>query len=403
MGVFRGLMILAARLFSRRILPCRGLATKKGIPWDEWSSSQQSKQPNSEPTANSTDRKGENTSAAPTANSAAAHVKIPRPSPVQTTTTDDVSSPAPKQPVSTPTPQDQHAVFVDGFALIYRSYYATPSMLNSAGEPVNALNVFCKTLFKLMKRFDSATHFAVMLDCGASEHRTAIYPGYKGHRKPTPDDLKSQLPLIEKLLEVSGIPALKCKGWEADDLIATYTAAATAQEAKVTIITGDKDLCQVVNSNVQIFNPYQKGSNGTKGAYQDVQYVKEQFGVPPEQVVHAQALAGDAADAVPGVKGIGPKTAGKLIAQFGTVEATLSAAQDEDKSIAPKLRQKLLDDAEMARLSFELVQLRTDFPLEVPYENLRCDQRSHRWREDTISWLSYKGLWGIVKSKQNYF
>ena len=289
------MMILApARLFSRRILPCRGLATKKGILWDEWSQSQQSKQPNSEPTANTTDWKGQN--------SAAAHVKIPRPSPVQVavpaaphvpsslmlvqaTTTDDVSSPAPKQPVSTPaTPQDQHAVFVDGFALIYRSYYATPSMINSAGEPVNALNGFCRTLFNLMKLFDSATHFAVMLDCGASEHRTAIFPGYKGHRKPTPDDLKSQLPEIEKLLEVIGIPALKCKGWEADDLIATYTAAATAQEAKVTIITGDKDLCQAVNSNVQIYNPYQKGSNGKKGAYQDEQYVKEQFGVPPEQV-----------------------------------------------------------------------------------------------------------------------
>eukprot|EP00656_Telonema_subtile_P006582 TRINITY_DN13045_c0_g1_i1.p1 TRINITY_DN13045_c0_g1~~TRINITY_DN13045_c0_g1_i1.p1 ORF type:complete len:333 (-),score=59.55 TRINITY_DN13045_c0_g1_i1:229-1227(-) len=326
--------------------------------------------------------------------------------PVSPTVSEPHGATHPSTVSAQPSSSAQRALFVDGFPVIYRSYFATPKLINSAGHPVGAVSSFVRTLLRLQQKFSDVTHFGVMLDSSGPSFRSQVYPEYKGNRPGTPEDLRPQLTMIEQFLRVSGIPVIKAPGWEADDLLASYTAAALDQlpGSDITIVSTDKDIYQMVNSRVSVFNPYKKDpKTKTKGLFVDPEYVISEFGVPPAQVTDVQGLAGDSCDNVPGVKGVGMKTACKLVLRYGSLEGVLAAAAREDSDMTPRARNMLNVDAEMARMSLDLVTLRQDAPLTLPLEDLQCVRRSHRWKEDTISWLQANGLHGVVNTRDSYF
>ena len=190
---------------------------------------------------------------------------------------------------------------VDGSGYIFRAYFALPQNLtNPAGQPVGAVLGFCNMLNKLLADMD-ADYIAVIFDAAKDNFRNKIYSEYKAHRPPAPEDLVPQFPLFRTASEAFGVPALEVEGYEADDLIATYAKQAQEKGMSVTIIGSDKDLMQLVNDDVKLYDPI-------KQKYIDAQAVQDKFGVLPEKMIDLQALAGDSVDNVPGVPSIGPKT-----------------------------------------------------------------------------------------------
>ncbi|MEE8517106.1 MAG: DNA polymerase I [Alphaproteobacteria bacterium] len=245
-----------------------------------------------------------------------------------------------------------HLILVDGSGYIFRAYYALPPMNRSDGTPTNAVFGFCSMLMKLMEDID-ADHVAVIFDAGRKTFRNDIYPDYKANRSDPPEDLIPQFDLIREATRAFNLPCEDMAGFEADDLIATYARAAAAEGAEVTIMTSDKDLMQLVDGDITMIDPIR---NRPIGADE----VREKFGVGPDKVVDVQALAGDSTDNVPGVPGIGVKTAAELINHYGDLD-TLLARAGEIKQ--PKRRQNLIEFADQARLSRELVRLKDDVPV----------------------------------------
>lgn len=243
---------------------------------------------------------------------------------------------------------------VDGSAYIFRAYHALPPLTNPEGTPVGAVLGFTNMLVKLLNEMH-APYIAVIFDAARKNFRNDIYDLYKANRDDPPEDLIPQFGLIREATRAFGIEPLELEGFEADDLIATYTRQATEQGRKVTIVSSDKDLMQLVNDNVTMFDPM-------KGRMMGVDDVIEKFGVTPDKVTDVQALAGDSIDNVPGVPGIGIKTAAQLINEYGDLE-TLLARAGEIKQ--PKRREALVDHAEAARISKKLVSL--DAHVDVPY------------------------------------
>jgi DNA polymerase-1 len=258
-----------------------------------------------------------------------------------------------------------HLYLVDGSGYIFRAFHALPPLTRkSDGLPVGAVSGFCNMLFKLLqdtKAGERPTHLAVVFDTARTSFRNEIYPAYKANRPPPPDDLVPQFSLIRDATRAFGVAALELDGFEADDLIATYAARASAAGALVTIISSDKDLMQlVVDGHVELQDPVKSRSIRTAE-------VIEKFGVPPSKVVDVQALAGDSTDNVPGVPGIGVKTAAELINSHGDLE-TLLAHAGEIKQ--PKRRESLIENAEKARISKRLVKLDDNVPVPVPISEL---------------------------------
>ncbi|MDX1400614.1 MAG: DNA polymerase I [Kiloniellales bacterium] len=249
----------------------------------------------------------------------------------------------------------KHIYLVDGSGYIFRAFFALPPMTRADGTPVNAVFGFTKMLMKLVADSD-ADALAVIFDKGRTTFRNDIYPDYKAHRPEAPEELVPQFSLIREATEAYNLPAVEMEGYEADDLIATYAREARAFGAEVTIVSSDKDLMQLVDDGITMLDPMK---NRIVGHDQ----VVEKFGVGPEKVVDVQALAGDSTDNVPGVPGIGIKTAAQLINEYGSLE-TLLARADEIKQ--PKRREKLVENAELARVSKQLVTLRQDVPVAVP-------------------------------------
>src|SRR5262245_44881733 len=211
-----------------------------------------------------------------------------------------------------------------------------------------------------MEPEDKPTHLAVVFDKSEKTFRTDFYPQYKAHRPDIPEDLIPQFPLIREATKAFDIPCLEQAGFEADDIIATYCRQACEAQATATIVSSDKDLMQLVNDCVTMYDTMKDKRIG-------IPEVIEKFGVPPEKVIEAQALIGDSTDNVPGVPGIGPKTAAQLLAEFGDLETLLARAGEIKQE---KRRQTLIDNAEMARISRKLVTLDQNVPLEVPVEDL---------------------------------
>jgi len=249
-----------------------------------------------------------------------------------------------------------HLYLIDGSGFIFRAYHAIRPLSRADGTPVNAVYGFSSMLFKLMEDLagpDEPSHLAVIFDHARETFRSEIYPEYKAHRPPAPEDLVPQFPLVRAATEAFGVPAIDKEGFEADDIIATYARQASAKGWKVTIVSSDKDLMQLVDDNISMFDAMKNKRTDSDG-------VVEKFGVRPDRVVDVQALAGDSVDNVPGVPGIGIKTAAQLIDEYGDLDSLLARAGEIKQ---PKRRENLIEHADMARISRQLVTLRDDVEL----------------------------------------
>ncbi len=258
-----------------------------------------------------------------------------------------------------PVIKGSHVYLIDGSGYIFRAFHALPPLTRpSDGLPVGAVHGFCAMLWKLLresKTSEAPTHIAVIFDAGRETFRNKIYDKYKAQRPPPPEELVPQFPLIRDAVKAFNVAAIEQDGFEADDLIATYARDVVKAGGDVTIISSDKDLMQLIRPGVTMFD-------GMKAKRIGRDEVIEKFGVPPEKVIDVQSLAGDSVDNVPGVPGIGVKTAAELIHEYGDLD-TLLARAGEIKQ--PKRREKLIEFAEQARISRQLVTLKCDVPVEV--------------------------------------
>ncbi|PLX85316.1 MAG: DNA polymerase I [Desulfuromonas sp.] len=253
--------------------------------------------------------------------------------------------------------QPQRLYLIDGSSYIYRAYYAIRHLSNSKGFATNAVYGFTNMLLKVVREH-APDHLAVIFDAKGPTFRKEIYPEYKANRSAMPEDLVPQIPIIKKTVEAFNMPALELDGYEADDIIATLARRFEKEGMDVTVVTGDKDLMQIVSDKVRLLDTMKDVVSGPAE-------VAERFGGSPDKVVEVQALAGDSSDNVPGVPGIGEKTAVVLIKEYGDLE-TLLARVDEIKQ--PKRRENLIEFAEQARLSHRLVTLLDDVPIEADYD-----------------------------------
>ncbi len=287
----------------------------------------------------------------------------------------------------------QHLYLVDGSSYIFRAYHRLPPLTNPEGTPVGAVYGYTTMLWKLAEDLDKAegpTHLAVILDAASKSFRNEIYPEYKANRPPAPEDLVPQFPLIRDATRAFSLPCIEEVGLEADDLIASYARAAAAQGWDVTIVSSDKDLMQLVSKG--------DGSVGEidmldtmKNVRIKIPEVEEKFGVPPELVGDVLALMGDSVDNIPGIFGIGPKTATKLIQEHGSLTAALDAAEGMKTS---KLKERLIEhraDAEMSRV---LVELKQDAALPQPMEEFRLDGVP---REPLAAFLEKHGFSSLLR------
>ncbi len=249
---------------------------------------------------------------------------------------------------------------IDGNSYIYRAFYAIRGLSTSTGLPTNAVFGFANMLLKVIKD-KTPDLLAIVFDPKGPTRRHGEYKEYKAHRPPMPRDLIPQVPYIHKLVEAFRIPVFVIDGQEADDVIATLARDAESRGMDITIVTGDKDLLQLVGPRIQIYDTLKEKIYGPAD-------VEERFSVPPDRVVEIMGLMGDASDNIPGVPGIGEKTAKVLIEQYGTIDNLLAHARDITK---PKLKQSLVENADLARLSRELAILHADVPIMIDYDDLK--------------------------------
>jgi DNA polymerase-1 len=257
---------------------------------------------------------------------------------------------------------DSTLYLVDGSSYIYRAYYAIRHLSSPSGHPTNALYGFIQMLLKLLKDHDPH-HVAVVFDVGRVTFRTGLYPEYKANRAAMPDDLRAQVGPIRDVVRAFNIPALELAGYEADDIIGALAARHSAAGGRVVVVTGDKDLMQIVNDRVTLLDTMKGKSSG-------IAEVIERFGVGPELVPDILGLAGDSSDNIPGVPGIGEKTAIKLIQEFGSLDQLLDRAGE----VKGKIGEKLREFREQALLSRQLATIELNVPLEVTAEELQASE-----------------------------
>ena len=298
--------------------------------------------------------------------------------------TEMTEAPATEAPGSGTT---NHLYLVDGSSYIFRAYHRLPPLTNRHGMNVGAVYGYTTMLWKLadgLSKADGPTHMAVILDKSESTFRNEMYDQYKAHRPPPPEDLVPQFPLIRVATRAFSIPCIEEEGLEADDIIACYVTAATKAGWRVTIVSSDKDLMQLIDEDAGV-DMLDTMNDRRIGREQ----VLEKFGVPPEKVGDVLALMGDSVDNVPGVPGIGPKTASQLIQAFGDLETVLASTHEISK---PKLKQNLIDYADDARLSRELVRLVCDAPLPEPLEGLALKNIPKEPLEEFLADQGFKSL-----------
>lgn len=269
-----------------------------------------------------------------------------------------------------PMKKGDHLFLVDGSGFIFRAFHAIPALnRKSDGLPVNAVSGFCNMLWKLLKDARNTdvgvtpTHFAVIFDYSSKTFRNELYDLYKANRSAPPEDLVPQFGLIRQATRAFNLPCIETEGFEADDIIATYARQAEAIGADVTIISSDKDLMQLVSANVHMYDAMKDKQIG-------VPDVIEKWGVAPEKMIDLQAMTGDSTDNIPGIPGIGPKTAAQLLGEYGDLDTLLERAGEIKQQ---KRRENIVANAELARLSRQLVALRTDVPLELPLDALTLE------------------------------
>ena len=288
-----------------------------------------------------------------------------------------------------------HFYLIDGSGYIFRAYYALPPLSRkSDGLPTGAVNGFCNMLYKLLEdsRSDDSknkpTHFAVIFDSARKNFRNEIYKDYKSNRSEAPEDLVPQFEYIRKSVEAFNVVSAEMLNYEADDLIATYVEQIIKKGAKVTIISGDKDLMQLVKSGVRLYDPMKSKVLGNKE-------VKEKFGVEPNKVVDVQALAGDSSDNVPGVPGIGIKTAAELINKYKSLEKLLERAHEIPQD---KRRESILENKKKAILSRKLVELKRDVPVKQKLETFTLNKINKEKLYDFLREMEFNRLLSQVIS-----
>ncbi|WP_273726041.1 DNA polymerase I [Brucella gallinifaecis] len=260
-----------------------------------------------------------------------------------------------------------HLFLVDGSGYIFRAYHALPPLTRKTdGLPVGAVSGFCNMLWKLLKDARSTdvgvvpTHFAVIFDYSSQTFRKEIYPEYKANRTAPPEDLIPQFGLIRQATRAFNLPCIEKEGFEADDLIATYARIAEEAGGDVTIISSDKDLMQLVTPSVSMYD-------SMKDKQISIPEVIEKWGVPPEKMIDLQSLTGDSTDNVPGIPGIGPKTAAQLLEEFGDLDTLLARASEIKQN---KRRENIIAFADQTKIARELVTLKTDVPLDIDLDGL---------------------------------
>lgn len=281
----------------------------------------------------------------------------------------------------------QHVFLVDGSGFIFRAFHALPPMSRADGTPVNAVYGFCTMLMRLLEDTD-ADRIAVIFDTSRKTFRSEIYPEYKAHRPPPPDDLIPQFDLIREATRAFNLPSIELVGFEADDLIATYSRQAVEAGAKVTVVSSDKDLMQLVSDKISMLDP-------VKLQLQSFEAVEAKFGVTPDKVVDVQSLAGDSTDNVPGVPGIGVKTAALLINEYGDLETLLSRAEEIKQK---KRRENLIEFAELARISKQLVRLDQNVPVPEPLDSFTVKQPDANTLLGFLEAQSFRSLTAKVES-----
>ncbi|HEX9453327.1 MAG TPA: 5'-3' exonuclease H3TH domain-containing protein [Candidatus Binatia bacterium] len=255
---------------------------------------------------------------------------------------------------------------IDGSAYIFRAYFAIPPLTNAAGMPTNAIFGFTNILLKFLKQYQPE-YVAVALDAGRVTFRNEMFAGYKGNRPEAPADLVPQFPYFRKILDALNVPLLELPGYEADDIIATLCERMCGQNCELVVVSSDKDLMQLVTNGIKLLD-------SAKDRWIGKEQVLEKFGVAPEQVIEVMGLMGDAIDNIPGVKGIGEKTAGALIQHFQTLE-NLYARLDEIAQMklrgGARVRELLEKDKDKAFLSRDLATVKRDVPIDPGLEELR--------------------------------
>jgi len=278
---------------------------------------------------------------------------------------------------------------IDGSGFIFRAYHALPPLNRPDGTPVNAVLGFTNMLVKLISEMH-VPNIAVVFDAKRKNFRNDIYAEYKANRSETPEDLIPQFPLIREATEAFSIPGIEMEGYEADDLIATYARLAREKGWPVTIVSSDKDLMQLVREGVRMMDPM-------KNKFMGEADVIEKFGVTPDKVVDVQALAGDSVDNVPGVPGIGIKTAAQLITEYGDLDTLLARAHEIKQ---PKRREALVENADKARISRQLVALDAHVAPPIPVEDLKI---THPDREKLFAFLREQGFRSTLTRMEKQF
>ncbi len=278
---------------------------------------------------------------------------------------------------------------VDAYALIYRSFFAfiQRPLMNSRGENTSAPFGFTNFLEQLKEDFEP-DYLAVVFDAGDS-FREEIYPEYKATREKMPDELAASLPRVRAIVEAYRDPVIELEGYEADDVIGTLATKAAAAGLEAVIVSGDKDFYQLVDEHVHLLNPGRGGPNGVDAEWVDLSNADEKFGVPPSQVVDYLALIGDSSDNVPGAPGIGPKTAVKLLGEYGSLESLLERAGELS---GKRAREALTDHADDVRMSRRLVTIMRDLPVELDLDRLRIAEPDHAALRDLFLDLEFRRL-----------
>ncbi|MFW5868740.1 MAG: DNA polymerase, partial [Armatimonadota bacterium] len=254
-------------------------------------------------------------------------------------------------------------LLVDGHSLFHRAFHALPPLSTSDGQPTGALLGFLQMMMQLLEQ-EAPDYAAVAMDLPGPTFRDEIYEEYKSHRPPTDDALRAQVPLLSDLIEALGMTALSLEGYEADDVIGTMARRASEQGHKVVIVTGDRDMLQLVDDNVEVVATL-RGIRDTRRY--DEETVREDYDLEPKQLIDLKALAGDSSDNIPGVAGIGAKSAQTLLEQFGSIEAALEGI---DQIESTRIRNRLAEEPEAARLSKELATIITDAPVEAEFDEI---------------------------------
>src|SRR5690349_495326 len=292
------------------------------------------------------------------------------------------SAPAPAKTAEDGTPI-RHLYLVDGSGYLFRAFHALPPMNRPDGTPVNAVYGFCRMLAADILDKPEVDHVAMILDASGKTFRDQIYDKYKANRSEPPEDLIPQFPLIREAAKAFNVTVCELKGYEADDLIATYARMAIEAGGTCTIVSSDKDLMQLIRPGVEMMDPIKKIKLGPEAVF-------EKFGVTPDKVVDVQALAGDSTDNVPGAPGIGIKTAAQLINEYGNLEALLERTKGIKQ---PKRRESLENNAELIRISKQLVTLRDDVP--APADPDAFDKRKPD-PNVLLPWLEKQGFKSLV-------